>query len=66
MALLIRMTRKDTLYKWEAEEQLAFDTIKKQITARPVLIMLDPDQPIELETDASEYVLGAQLGQREE
>ncbi|TPX14390.1 uncharacterized protein E0L32_012456, partial [Thyridium curvatum] len=32
----------------------------------PVTRMADPDRPYELETDASDYALGGQLGQRDD
>ncbi|GKA16044.1 reverse transcriptase domain-containing protein, partial [Tanacetum coccineum] len=48
-----------------AEECIqAFQTLKKKLTEAPILIAPDWDQPFELMCDASDYAIGAVLGQR--
>ncbi|GKB37585.1 reverse transcriptase domain-containing protein, partial [Tanacetum coccineum] len=42
----------------------AFQTLKKKLTEAPILIALNWDQPFELMCDASDYAIGAVLGQR--
>ncbi|GJQ89867.1 reverse transcriptase domain-containing protein [Tanacetum coccineum] len=42
----------------------AFQTLKKKLTEAPILITPDWDQPFELMYDASDYAIGAVLGQR--
>ncbi|GJT52163.1 reverse transcriptase domain-containing protein [Tanacetum coccineum] len=42
----------------------AFQTLKKKLTEAPILIAPDWDQPFELMCDASDYAIGAVLGQR--
>nr|GFB29425.1 reverse transcriptase domain-containing protein [Tanacetum cinerariifolium] len=42
----------------------AFKTLKDKLTEAPILIALNWDQPFELVCDASDYTVGAGLGQR--
>nr|GEV60499.1 reverse transcriptase domain-containing protein [Tanacetum cinerariifolium] len=44
----------------------AFRTLKEKLTEAPILIALNWDQPFELMCDASDYAVGAILGQRVE
>nr|GFB52161.1 reverse transcriptase domain-containing protein [Tanacetum cinerariifolium] len=44
----------------------AFRTLKEKLTEAPILIALNWDQPFELMCDASDYAVGAVLGQRVE
>nr|GFA28915.1 hypothetical protein [Tanacetum cinerariifolium] len=44
----------------------AFRTLKEKLTEAPTLIALNWDQPFKLMCDASDYVVGAVLGQRVE
>ncbi|RFU77263.1 reverse transcriptase domain [Trichoderma arundinaceum] len=57
---------KDNPFKWEKEEREAFQQLKDAITSAPVLTMFDPTKQVEIETDASKYAIGGQLGQRDE
>ncbi|GKB11384.1 reverse transcriptase domain-containing protein [Tanacetum coccineum] len=43
-----------------------FNTLKKKLTEAPILIALDWDLPFELMCDASDFAIGAVLGQRHE
>ncbi|GJZ96294.1 reverse transcriptase domain-containing protein, partial [Tanacetum coccineum] len=43
-----------------------FETLKKKLTKAPILIALDWDLPFELMCDASDFAIGAVLGQRHE
>ncbi|GJS27130.1 reverse transcriptase domain-containing protein [Tanacetum coccineum] len=45
---------------------LAFETLKKKLTEAPILIAPDWDLPFELMCDASDFAIGAVLGQRHE
>ncbi|GJX16358.1 reverse transcriptase domain-containing protein [Tanacetum coccineum] len=45
---------------------LAFETLKKKLTEAPILIAPDWDLPFELICDASDFAIGAVLGQRHE
>ncbi|GJV88772.1 reverse transcriptase domain-containing protein [Tanacetum coccineum] len=44
----------------------AFETLKKKLTEAPILIVLDWDLPFELMCDASDFAIGAVLGQHHE
>nr|GEV47488.1 reverse transcriptase domain-containing protein [Tanacetum cinerariifolium] len=44
----------------------AFRTLKEKLTEAPILIASNWDQPLELMCDASDYAVGAVLGQRVE
>ncbi|MGB2685899.1 MAG: pol polyprotein, partial [Olleya sp.] len=60
---LTELTRKDTVFKWDEPAAEAFEELKKTFTSAPVLAMFDPEQKIVLETDASDYAIGACLSQ---
>jgi hypothetical protein len=62
---LTNMTKKERPFDWTANEQAAFDELKKRFTEAPILIIFDPEKEVVLETDASDYAIGAcasQLG----
>ncbi|TPX16414.1 uncharacterized protein E0L32_012424 [Thyridium curvatum] len=63
---LTNLTKKNTKFEWTPECQAAFDQVKRNMLEEPVTRMADPDRPYELETDASDYALGGQLGQRDD
>ncbi|KAF8695821.1 hypothetical protein RHS03_07886, partial [Rhizoctonia solani] len=63
---LHNLVKKDTLWKWEAKEQEAFQNLKDAITKAPVLCHADPTKPYFLETDASGAALGSILSQQQE
>ena len=63
---LTDLTRKDAPWRWTAKEEAAFQTIRDKILKEPVIMLPDPEKPFEVETDASDYALGAQLGQRDD
>nr|GEU98166.1 reverse transcriptase domain-containing protein [Tanacetum cinerariifolium] len=44
----------------------AFQTLKRKLTEAPILIAPDWDMPLELMCDASDYAIGAVLGQRQD
>ena len=55
------LTRKDVKWRWEGEEQAAFEELKKAFTMRPVLVALDLDKEFRIETDALNYATGGVL-----
>ncbi|KYB29884.1 hypothetical protein TcasGA2_TC031567 [Tribolium castaneum] len=50
---LTNLTRKGVNWKWDTEEELAFERLKEILTSRPVLSIYDPTAVTELHTDAS-------------
>ncbi|KAI7759627.1 hypothetical protein LZL87_014268 [Fusarium oxysporum] len=62
---LTELTKKDKPFKWNNNAQEAFKQLKKAILSKPVLAIFDPEKEIELETDASDFALGGQIGQRD-
>ncbi|KAF4306721.1 hypothetical protein GTA08_BOTSDO05973 [Botryosphaeria dothidea] len=60
---LTRLTRKEHGFKWGDDQQQAFESLKRMFCEAPVLGIYDPDKPIEVETDASGFALGACLSQ---
>ena len=60
---LTNLTRKETPFRWSKEQNEAFTTLKKAFTSAPILVHADPSKPFTLETDASDFALGAILSQ---
>uniref|UniRef100_A0A8H7MY12 Reverse transcriptase domain-containing protein n=1 Tax=Bionectria ochroleuca TaxID=29856 RepID=A0A8H7MY12_BIOOC len=60
------ITKKGIEFQWDDKQQEAFNKIKNRILSEPVLRMFDPTREVELETDASDYAIGVQLGQRDD
>ena len=51
------------IFKWTSTQQQAFEQLKNKICTAPVLVLPDLHQPFEIETDASNYALGAVITQ---
>ncbi|GJS08750.1 reverse transcriptase domain-containing protein [Tanacetum coccineum] len=51
---------------WKLSDIKAFETLKKKLTEAPILIAPDWDLPFELMCNASDFAIGAVLGQRHE
>jgi len=54
---LIFLTRKDMLFTWGPNHTKAFKTLKTAFTKAPILAHFNPDNPIVVETDTSDYVI---------
>ena len=50
-------------FVWAKSQQQAFEDLKQHLCSVPVLTLPDLQQPFEIETDASDYVVGAVLTQ---
>ena len=48
---------------WSESQHKAFIELKHRLCSAPVLTLLDLQQPFEIETDASDYAIGAVLTQ---
>jgi transposase InsO family protein len=60
---LTTLTKLNVPWNWSSAEQSAFDKIKSQLTTAPILTFYDPNKPLTLENDASDYGLGSVLKQ---
>src|SRR6266851_8470847 len=60
---LLDLTKQATLWHWEDPQQHAFDTLKAQMCAKPVLQQPDFTKVFYLQTNASAYGVGAVLSQ---
>ena len=56
---LTRLTRKGTPWNFTDQARSAFKLLKSTFTSAPVLTHWVPDRPIIVETDTSDYALGA-------
>ena len=63
---LTRTTRKGVPWNFSPEARHAFETLKSAFTSAPILSHWIPDRPIIVETDASDYALGAILSIQED
>nr|GEX91674.1 reverse transcriptase domain-containing protein [Tanacetum cinerariifolium] len=61
---MTRLLKKDTPFIFSKECIEAFQTLKKKLTEAPILVALDWDLPLDLMCDASDFTIGAVLGQR--
>src|SRR5882724_7615804 len=60
---LICLTRKDTPFTWGSDHTKAFETLKTAFTQAPILAHFNPDNPIVVETDSSDYVIAVIISQ---
>ncbi|GJT53667.1 reverse transcriptase domain-containing protein [Tanacetum coccineum] len=60
---MTRLLEKDTPFFFSKECIKAFQTLKKKLTEAPILVAPDWDLPFELMCDASDFAIGAVLGQ---
>jgi len=56
---LTRLTRKEVDWEWGDEQQTAFETLKTAMVTEPILQHFDPERPVTIETQASDYAIGA-------
>nr|GFC90582.1 reverse transcriptase domain-containing protein [Tanacetum cinerariifolium] len=61
---MTHLLEKETPFVFLKEGVDAFDTLKKNLTEAPILVVPDRNLPFELMCDASDFVIGAVLGQR--
>nr|GEW47923.1 reverse transcriptase domain-containing protein [Tanacetum cinerariifolium] len=63
---MTHLLEKDTSFVFSEDCIQAFQTLKKKLTEAPILIAPKWDLPFELMCDASDFAIGAVLGQRHE
>nr|GEX00802.1 reverse transcriptase domain-containing protein [Tanacetum cinerariifolium] len=61
---MTRLLEKDTPFFFSKECVEVFQTLKKKLTEAPIVVTPDWDLPFELMCDASDFAIGAILGQR--
>nr|GEV75153.1 reverse transcriptase domain-containing protein [Tanacetum cinerariifolium] len=61
---MTRLLEKDTSFIFSKECVESFQTLKRKLTEAPILVAPDWDFPFELMCDASDFAIGAVLGQR--
>jgi hypothetical protein len=65
-APLTNLTKKKQPWEWGEKEQKAFDDLKRLFTTAPFLCLFNPRKEIRVETDASDFALGAIMTQPQE
>jgi len=65
---LTELTKKseEKKWAWNKEAETAFHDLKQRFTTAPILAHFDAARPIIIETDASDFAIGAVLSQRDE
>nr|GFC21088.1 reverse transcriptase domain-containing protein [Tanacetum cinerariifolium] len=63
---MTQLLKKDTPFIFSKECVKAFQTLKRKLTEAHILISPDWDMPFELMCDASDFAIGAILGQRQD
>nr|GFC08607.1 reverse transcriptase domain-containing protein [Tanacetum cinerariifolium] len=61
---MTHLLEKETPFIFSTECIDAFNTLRKKLTEAPILVVPDWNLPFELMCDASDYAIGAVLGQR--
>ena len=63
---LTQLTKQNVKWSWNDSTQHAFDTLKTAFTSAPILNYFNPKLPITVETDASDFAIGAIISQKDE
>jgi len=63
---LTELTKKTKQWTWNDEAEAAFEGLKQSFTTAPILAHFDAQKPVIIETDASDFAIGAVLSQRDE
>lgn len=61
---LCNLLAKDVVFHFDKDCMNAFNTLKRELTSAPIIMAPDWSLPFELICDASDYAIGAVLGQR--
>ena len=63
---LTNLLQKDVLFEFNDECKVAFEELKQKLTLSPIIQAPDWSLPFEIMCDASDYAVGAVLGQRKD
>jgi len=55
------LVRKEQKWKWEGEQEEAFERLKVVFTTEPILAIPDINREMRVEADASDYTMGGAL-----
>lgn len=62
---MTKLLEKDVSFHFDSECLKAFDVLKESLTNSPIMVSPNWSLPFELMCDASDFAVGAVLGQRE-
>ena len=60
------MLEKDAKFEFDESCKAAFEEIKSRLITTPIMVTLDWNKELEIMCDASDYAMGAILGQKTE
>jgi transposase InsO family protein len=63
MGPLFQLLKKQTPFQWKEDQQKAFEEAKFKLTTAPLLVQHNPEKETTIETDASDYAIGARMTQ---
>ncbi|KAM5558017.1 hypothetical protein ABKV19_019986, partial [Rosa sericea] len=63
---LCRLLQKEVAFEFDEDCKKAFNTLKELLTSAPIMLPPDWSRPFEIMCDASDYAIGAVLGQRKD
>ena len=63
---LTELTKKSDKWAWNDEAEAAFKELKYRFTSAPILAHFEVEKPVIIETDASDFAIGAIRSQRDE
>ncbi|GJR79450.1 reverse transcriptase domain-containing protein [Tanacetum coccineum] len=63
---MTKLLEKDSVFNFDEECNKAFETLKEKLTNAPIMVSPNWSLPFELMCDASDFAVGAVLGQRDE
>ena len=58
---ILKQTNQSTTFKWTTGAEVAFKELKERFTNAPILATFNPSKKIILETDSSDFAIGACL-----
>jgi RNase H-like domain found in reverse transcriptase/Reverse transcriptase (RNA-dependent DNA polymerase) len=59
LALITDLIKKDESFNWTKNQQFVFDELKKRFLEALILTIFNPEKPITLKINASDYAIGA-------
>ena len=63
---LPELTKKTEKWSWNPEAEASFEELKRRFTTTPILAHFNPAKAVIIETDASDFAIGAVLSQRDD